>query len=248
MFDRPNRLVALAPIVAAVLGVVAGCGGDDDPAEEAGTTQAVTTAPPQNSAQRTVGGGDRSCTMQRQTSARGGQRHRMQEGWTGAGPAGRAAGRCGGDVGGCGRDVGGEGGDRPSVLRGVEPPGFPGRHTSGSQGLLGSLHRRFRQPDRQRDSMAVTGLLRFMRQFPRTVGGQFAVERTFDMGERLGVIVTRKGPGAESGAPLSLRSRQVWTFRDSKVIRVKILLRPEGRLGAQARPPSDSQRSTARSG
>jgi ketosteroid isomerase-like protein len=231
VFDRPNRLVVLAPIVAAVLGVAAGCGGDDDPAEEAGTTQAVTTAPPQDSAQRTVGGGDRSCTPDSDTACKKvGRAPDQQVAPPAAASAPPAA-------------AGATSEEKAEIVRQFYDA-WNRRDFDDARRLVHpdfKLHLIVGYTNLGERFAGRAGLLRFMRRYAETVGGQLTVERTIDMGEKVGVIVTRKGPRAESGAPLSLGSRQVWTFRDAKVIRVKVLLRPEG-LGAQARPPSDSQR------
>jgi ketosteroid isomerase-like protein len=221
VFDRPTRLVVRAAIVAAVLGVAAGCGGDDDPAEEAGTTQAVTTAPPRDSAQRTVGGGDRSCTdatpdAEREAGSdtackkvgRAPDQQVAPPAAAGAPPA--AAGATSAEKAEIVRQFydAWNRRDFQAAVRGVDKD-FSLRFSGAFANLVGE---RFDGRD---------GLLRFMRRFPAAVGGQFAVERTFDMGDRVGVIVTRKAAGSGSGAPLSVRIRQVWTFRDGKVIRVK---------------------------
>jgi ketosteroid isomerase-like protein len=229
VFDRPNRLVVLAPIVAAVLGVAAGCGGGDDPSEEAGTTQAVITAPPQDSAQRTVGGGDRSCTdatpdVEREAGSdtackKVGRAPDQQV----APPA--AAGATSAEKAEIVRQFydAWNRRDFQAAVRGVDKD-FSLRFSGAFANLVGE---RFDGRD---------GLLRFMRRFPATVGGQFAVERTFDMGDRVGVIVTRKAAGAGSGAPLSVRIRQVWTFRDGKVIRVKSSFAGRQGLGVPGSP------------
>ena len=229
MFDRPTRLVVRAAIVAAVLGVAAGCGGDDDPAEEAGTTQAVTTAPPQDSAQRTVGGGDRSCTDARPEVERE----------AGSDTACKKVGRAPDQQVAPPAAAGATSAEKAEIVRqfydawnrrdfqvavrGVDKD-FSLRFSGAFANLVGE---RFDGRD---------GLLRFMRRFPAAVGGQFAVERTFDMGDRVGVIVTRKAAGAGSGAPLSVRIRQVWTFRDGKVIRVKSSFTGRDGLGVPGSP------------
>jgi ketosteroid isomerase-like protein len=229
VFDRPNRLAVLAPIVAAVLGVAAGCGGGDDPAEEAGTSQAVTTAPPQDSAQRTISGGDRSCTDARPDVAR--------EAGSDAGckKVGRAPDQQVAPPAATGATSEEKAEivrqfydawnrrDFQAAVRGVDKD-FSLRFSGAFANLIGE---RFDGRD---------GLLRFMRRFPAAVGGQFAVERTFDMGDRVGVIVTRKAAGAESGAPLSVRIRQVWTFRDGKVIRVESSFAGRDGLGVPGSP------------
>jgi ketosteroid isomerase-like protein len=233
VFDRPNRLVVLAPIVAAVIGV-AGCGGGDDPAEEAGTSPTVTTAtaPPQDSAQRPVGGGDRSCTDATPDAERE----------AGSDTACKKVGRAPDQQVAPPAAAGATSAEKAEIVRqfydawnrrdfqaavrGVDKD-FSLRFSGAFANLVGE---RFDGRD---------GLLRFMRRFPATVGGQFAVERTFDMGDRVGVIVTRKAAGAGSGAPLSVRIRQVWTFRDGKVIRVKSSFAGRGGLGV---PGSTAER------
>ena len=50
-----------------------------------------------------------------------------------------------------------------------------------------------------------------------TVGGRVSVETASDLGERVAVIATLEGAGAESGAPGTLRFGQIWSFRDGKV-------------------------------
>ena len=76
------------------------------------------------------------------------------------------------------------------------------------------------------------GLLRFWRDILGTLGGQVAVESSLDAGERVAVISTVEGAGAESGAPVTLRFGQVWSFRDGKVIRVDFYYEPSEALEA----------------
>jgi hypothetical protein len=63
VLDRPSRMIVLATVVAAVLGVAAGCGGDDDDdtAAETTTTEATTTAPVEDSLQQAADDAVRSC-------------------------------------------------------------------------------------------------------------------------------------------------------------------------------------------
>jgi ketosteroid isomerase-like protein len=230
VFDRPTRLVVLAAIVAAVLGIAAGCGGgDDDGTDEAGTSQAVTTAPSQDSAERTISGNDRSCTDA------GPDAEREAGSDTACKKVGRAPDQQVGPPAAAGATSAEKAEivrqfydawnrrDFQAAVRGVDKD-FSLRFSGAFANLVGE---RFDGRD---------GLLRFMRRFPATLGGQFAVERTFDMGDRVGVIVTRKAAGAESGAPLSVRIRQVWTFRDGKVIRVKSSFAGRDGLGVSGSP------------
>jgi ketosteroid isomerase-like protein len=76
------------------------------------------------------------------------------------------------------------------------------------------------------------GLIRFWRDMLETIGGQVALESTLDAGERVAVITTVEGAGAESGAPATLRFGQVWSFRDGKVIRVDFYYEPSEALEA----------------
>jgi ketosteroid isomerase-like protein len=76
------------------------------------------------------------------------------------------------------------------------------------------------------------GFLRFWREILGTLGGQVAVESTLDAGERVAVISTVEGAGAESGTPVTLRFGQVWSFRDGKVIRVDFYYEPSEALEA----------------
>ena len=64
MLDRPSRMMVLATVVAAILGVAAGCGDDDDDtAAETTTTEATTTAPVEESVQQAVDDAVSSCTQ-----------------------------------------------------------------------------------------------------------------------------------------------------------------------------------------
>jgi hypothetical protein len=63
VLDRPSRMMVLATVVAAILGVAAGCGNDDDTAAETTTTEATTTAPVEESVQQAVDGAVSSCTQ-----------------------------------------------------------------------------------------------------------------------------------------------------------------------------------------
>ncbi len=76
------------------------------------------------------------------------------------------------------------------------------------------------------------GLIRFWRDMLETIGGEVALESTLDAGERVAVITTVEGAGAESGAPARLRFGQVWSFRDAKVIRVDFYYEPSEALEA----------------
>ncbi len=76
------------------------------------------------------------------------------------------------------------------------------------------------------------GVVRFWRDILGTIGGQVAVETTVDAGDRVAVITTAEGAGAESGAPARLRFGQVWSFREGKVIRVDFYYAPSEALEA----------------
>lgn len=80
------------------------------------------------------------------------------------------------------------------------------------------------------------GIVRFWRDILGTLGGQVTVEATLDAGERVAIISTVEGAGAESGAPAELRFGQVWTFRDGKVIRVDFYYEPNEALEAAGLP------------
>jgi ketosteroid isomerase-like protein len=76
------------------------------------------------------------------------------------------------------------------------------------------------------------GILRFWRDMLGTIGGQVAVETAIDAGERVVVITTVEGAGAESGVPVTLRFGQVWSFRDAKAIRLDFYYEPSEALEA----------------
>jgi hypothetical protein len=62
VLDRPGRMLMLATVVAAILGIAAGCGDDDDDmAAETTTTEAVTTTPVEDSLQQAVDDAFSSC-------------------------------------------------------------------------------------------------------------------------------------------------------------------------------------------
>jgi ketosteroid isomerase-like protein len=76
------------------------------------------------------------------------------------------------------------------------------------------------------------GILRFLRDMLETIGGQVAVDSVRDAGERVAVITTVEGSGAESGVPVTLRFGQVWSFRDTKAIRLDFYYEPNEALEA----------------
>ena len=76
------------------------------------------------------------------------------------------------------------------------------------------------------------GILRFWRDMLETIGGQVAVETTIDAGEQVVIITTVEGTGAESGVPVTLRFGQVWSFRDTKAIRLDLYYEPSEALEA----------------
>src|SRR5512134_3083046 len=55
------------------------------------------------------------------------------------------------------------------------------------------------------------GILRFWRDILGTIGGEVEVESAFDAGERVAVVATVRGSGAESGAPAELTFGEVWS-------------------------------------
>jgi ketosteroid isomerase-like protein len=220
VLDRPIPLIVLAAIVAAVLGVAAGCGGDQEgTAEEARTTETVTTAPVEDPAQRRADDGDRPCPDAAADIEREADRNTA-----------------------C-REVG------QSPDQQVAPPATAGATSEENAEIVHRFYDAWNRRDFD-DAVRLVhedfefqfiggfakligeefhgrdGLLRLMRGFVGTAVGQVAVERTFDMGERVGVIASRKASEAKSGDLGSLRFRQVWTFRDAKVIRVQSSFAP----------------------
>jgi ketosteroid isomerase-like protein len=199
----------LATIVAGILAVAAGCGGDDgDSSEEAGTGAAVTTAPAKDSARRTADDADRPCT--------------------------NATAEAGGSA--C-DEVGNS--PHQQVDPGVTTAAAPGENAEVVRRFYDAWNRRdfdetvrpfhedFELHARGGSANAAgerfdgrDGLLRFLRRVAGTVGGQVTVERTIERGERVAVIGALKPSRGLLGALPGVPFRQVWTFRDAKVIRV----------------------------
>jgi ketosteroid isomerase-like protein len=215
VLDRPTRLVVLAAIVAALLGLAAGCGGDEDPADEAGTSEALTTAPTGDSAQRAVSGGDRSCSdatpdVERQADSN-----------TGCKDAGQAPDRQIAPQ----EDAGATSEKNAQIVHQfyeawnrrdfhdavrLVSQDFELHLFGASANLTGE---RFHGRD---------GLLRFMRRYAGTVGGQIKVERTIDIGERVVATGVLKTSGLLGGVAGGLRFRHIWMFRDGKVVRLDL--------------------------
>jgi ketosteroid isomerase-like protein len=76
------------------------------------------------------------------------------------------------------------------------------------------------------------GILRFWRDIFGTIGGQVAVDTAVDAGERVVVIATVRGIGAESGTPASLRFGEVWSFRREKAFQLDFYYEPSEALEA----------------
>ena len=65
------------------------------------------------------------------------------------------------------------------------------------------------------------GVLRFWREMAQTIGGHIDFDDSRDLdGSKLLVRFTWTGSGFESGAPAEMKTGQIWTFRDGKVIHV----------------------------
>jgi ketosteroid isomerase-like protein len=77
-----------------------------------------------------------------------------------------------------------------------------------------------------------SGVTRFWRDIVGTLGLQIEVEAVHDVDERVAVVLAQEGRGEESGAPITLRIGQVWTFREGKVIRVDSYYTPDEALEA----------------
>jgi ketosteroid isomerase-like protein len=63
-------------------------------------------------------------------------------------------------------------------------------------------------------------VLEFAYELVDSLGAEFHIERLVDAGERVVMIASTVGAGAESGAPVSQRWGQVYTFRDGKIAAV----------------------------
>jgi ketosteroid isomerase-like protein len=63
-------------------------------------------------------------------------------------------------------------------------------------------------------------ILRFAFELIENLGARFEVERLFEANDRVVLIAKTVGAGEASGAPITQRWGQVYTFQDGKVIAV----------------------------
>ena len=60
----------------------------------------------------------------------------------------------------------------------------------------------------------------FANEFIENLGARFEVERLFEANDRVVLIASTVGAGDESGAPVTHRWGQVYTFREGQIARV----------------------------
>ena len=77
-------------------------------------------------------------------------------------------------------------------------------------------------------------VLRFWREMAQTIGGRIELDDARDLGDgdQLLVRFTWTGSGFGSGAPATMKTGNIWTFRDGKVIRVDAYYDPDAAFEA----------------
>ena len=75
-------------------------------------------------------------------------------------------------------------------------------------------------------------VMRFAYELINGLGARFAVERLFEAGDQVVLIASTEGAGEQSGAPITQRWGQVYTFRDGRIAAVDNYWDAQDALGA----------------